>query len=158
MLEPLIAAFSFIFGPLTVLKPGLSLLIVSSILTILVLALNKLLVNKNLMKEIKVKMDELKENLTRAQKEGNSEEINKYLAEMMQANNQFMKQNFKTMIASLIVIALFLPWLGYQYGGAIVASLPFTLPFLGSSLGWSYWYVLVSFTVGWVIRKLVEGE
>ena len=157
MLEPLIAAFDLIFSPLAFLKPHVSLLIVSTILTLIVLFLNRIAVNKNLMKEVKTKMEEIKENLTRAQKDGNTEEINKFLAEMMNANSQYLKQNFRTLLISIVVISLFLPWLGYKYGGAAVA-LPFSLPIIGSSLGWTYWYILVSVAVGWVIRKLIEAE
>ncbi|HKZ45344.1 MAG TPA: EMC3/TMCO1 family protein [archaeon] len=158
MLEPLIVFFDMVFSPLAALKPHISLLIVSAILTVIVLVLNKLLTNKNMMKELKLKIDELKENLTRAQKEGNADETSKFLSEMMSANNQYLKQNFKAMIVSLVVIAIFLPWLGYKYGGASVAALPFSLPLIGSSLSWTYWYILVSFAIGWVIRKLIEVE
>lgn len=158
MLEPLIAVFDMIFGPLAILKPHISLLIVSAILTVIVLFLNKLVTNRNLLKEVKTKMEEIKENLTRAQKEGNTEEINKFLSEMMTVNNQYVKQNFKALVVSLVVVAIFLPWLGYKYGGSMVAALPFNLPIIGSSLSWSYWYILVSLAVGWVIRKLVEAE
>jgi len=158
MLEPLIAVFDLIFSPLAIFKPHISLLIVSTVLTLIVLFLNRLAMNKNLVKEIKTKMEEIKENLTRAQKEGNTEEINKFLSEMMKTNSQYIRQNFKTMIISLVVISLFLPWLGYKYGGAAVAALPFSLPIIGSSLGWVYWYILVSIAVGWVVRKLIEAE
>ena len=158
MFEQLIVIFDIIFGPLSVFKPHISLLIVSSILTVIVLLLGKLAVNKNLLKEIKTKMEEIKENLAKAQKENNTEQINNFLAEMMKLNGQFMKQNFKSMIISLVVISLFLPWLGAKYGGASVAALPVNIPFIGSSLSWMYWYILVSLAVGWVIRKLIEAE
>jgi uncharacterized membrane protein (DUF106 family) len=49
---------------------------------------------------------------------------------------------------------LFLPWLNYTYEAKVVASLPFDVPFIGHELSWILWYVLVSFTIGWVIRKL----
>src|SRR3989337_3956105 len=107
MLEPLIVFFDMVFSPLAALKPHISLLIVSAILTVIVLVLNKLLTNKNMMKELKLKIDELKENLTRAQKEGNADETSKFLSEMMSANNQYLKQNFKAMIFLLVVIAIF---------------------------------------------------
>jgi len=157
LLGPLIAAFDLIFSPLAVFKPHISLLIVSAILTLIVVVLNKLTIKRDLVKNIKTKMEEIRESLTKAQKEGNMEEANKFLSEMMKVNSQYMKQTFKALIISLIVISIFLPWLKYKYEGSAVA-IPFSLPLIGSSLSWLYWYILISITIGWVARKLLEGE
>jgi uncharacterized membrane protein (DUF106 family) len=108
-----------------------------------------------LIEEVKNKMEEIRENLTQAQKVGNAEEINKFLKEMMKTNSQYMRQMLKAMIISIVVLAMFLPWLNYKYGGVAIVKLPFTLPILGSSLNWVWWYVLVSFAMGWVIKKLL---
>jgi uncharacterized membrane protein (DUF106 family) len=35
-----------------------------------------------------------------------------------------------------------------------VAELPFNVPMVGSSVDWIFWYILVSFTIGWVVRKV----
>jgi uncharacterized membrane protein (DUF106 family) len=100
-------------------------------------------------------MQEIRENLNNAQKMGDKENTNKYLAEMMSMNNTYMKQTFKAMIVSLVVLGLFLPWLRYRYEGMAVAALPFALPFIGSSLSWLYWYILVSFSIGWVLGRFL---
>jgi len=117
--------------------------------------INKFSINKKAVREIKNRMEEIRENLTKAQKEGNKEETNRFLNEMMKANNDYMKQTFAALIISIVVLSLFLPWLRYRYEGKVVAALPFSLPVIGSSMGWVWWYVLVSFTVGWVIKKLL---
>jgi len=158
MFEWLIAAFEVIFSPLAVFKPLLSLLIVSAVLTLILTLLNRFLVDRKVMKEVKKRMEEIRENLTKAQREGNKEEVSKFLAEMNSLLAKNMKQTFKVLIISLVVISLFLPWLKYKYEGLTVATLPFSLPLIGSSLSWVFWYVLVSFAIGWVIRKLIEGE
>jgi len=151
----LVNTFNLIFSPLFVFSPIVSLLIVSSFLTVLVLGLNRVVTNRKLIKEIKDKMEQVRENLTAAQKIGDKENVNKLLAEMMSVNNTYMKQTFKAMIVSLVVLALFLPWLRYKYEGMAIATLPFTLPFIGNSLSWIYWYILVSFSIGWVVGKLL---
>jgi uncharacterized membrane protein (DUF106 family) len=159
MLEQLINAFDAIFLPLMVLKPHISLIIISAFVTVLVLLINKAFVNTKLIKEIKQKMENIREQLTRAQKEGNTEEANKFLSEMMKTNSEMMRHSFKGMIISLVVLSLFLPWIKHTYEvtykGVAVAKLPFTLPYIGSSLDWILWYILVSLTIGWVIRKLL---
>lgn len=53
MLEQLIAFFDIIFSPLAVFKPHISLLIVSVILTLVVILLNRLTVKRNVVKDIK---------------------------------------------------------------------------------------------------------
>lgn len=150
-----INVFNIVFSPLSAFSPIVSLLIVSAFLTTLVLCVNRVVVNRKLIKEIKDRMQQVRDNLTAAQKMGDKENVNKFLAEMMNVNNIYMKQTFKTMIVSLVLIGLFLPWLKYKYGGMVVATLPFTLPFIGNSLSWVYWYILVSFTIGWVLGKVL---
>jgi uncharacterized membrane protein (DUF106 family) len=120
--------------------------------------INRLLVNKNLVKEIKTKMEEIKENLNQAQKLGNKEHANKLIDEMMRTNNQYMKLTFKALIVSMIVISLFLPWVGEKYKGLTVALLPFNLPFVGASMEWLYWYIIVSITLGWIANKLLGAS
>jgi len=162
MLEQLINVLNIIFSPLMVFKPHISLLIVSSIITVLVILLNRVFVNDKLVKEIKQKMENIREQLTRAQKEGNTEEANKFLSEMMKTNSEMMKHTFKGLIVSLVILSLFLPWIKntYEvtYKGVAVAKLPFTLPFIGSNLDWIIWYVLVSLTIGWVFRKMIGAD
>jgi len=155
--EQLNVAFAFIFSPLFVLKPHVSLLLISTLLTVIIIALNKLLVNKKIIKEIKDKIAEMRENLTQAQKNGKVDEANKYLNEMLRLNNEYMRHSFKTLIASLIVISMFLPWMQYKYQGLVVFT-PFSLPVINSKLSWILWYILVSFTIGWILRKVLEVE
>jgi len=150
-------AFDFVFWPLSILQPHISLLIVSILLSVVVVIINKFSMDKKVVKGMKDKMSGIRENLTRAQKEGKTEEANKYLASMMEANNEYMKYSFKTMIISIVVLSLFLPWMSHKYS-ALVTALPFSLPFIGSQIGWVGWYILASFAIGWVIRKVVEGE
>jgi uncharacterized membrane protein (DUF106 family) len=151
----MIAAFDVVFSPLSVFSPHVSLLIVSVMLTTIVLLINRFSVNKKLMEEIKHKMEEIRESLTQAQKAGNTEQVNKFLSEMMTTNSQYMRQMLKAMVASIFVLSLFLPWLNYKYSGTVIVKLPFTLPVLGSSLNWIWWYIIVSFAMGWVIKKLL---
>lgn len=150
----LVKSLDVVFAPLAVFSPATSLFIVSAFITVLVMVLTRLTTNKKAMKEIKEKMQSIREQMTAAQKIGDTTGANKFLAEMMSTNNDYMKQMYKGLFVSLIVISLFLPWLNYTYEAKTVASLPFDVPFIGRELSWILWYVLVSFTIGWVIRKI----
>ena len=139
-----------------ILKPHLILLLISCALTAFLLALNRILVKKEFVEELKRRMIEIREGLAKAQREGNMEAANKLLDEMLKANAEYMKQNFKYVIVSMIVLLFTLPFLSGSFSGLAV-EIPFSLPFIGSKLNWIGWYILVSFAVGWVIRRLLEG-
>lgn len=153
--ESLYPLFDAIFSPITGLPYHVSVLLISMMLTLVVLGLNRILVKQHIINQIKTKMQEIKENLNRAQKEGNKETVNNLVSEMMKTNNEYMKHTFRSLIVSMIVVSMFLPWVGAKYQGLTVASLPFTLPFVGSSLEWLYWYILVSITAGFILNKLL---
>ncbi len=155
VIEPLYPVFDALFSPITIFPYYVSVLIISTMLTLIVLGINRLLVNKKVAKEIKTKMEEIKENLNKAQKSGDKEGANRLIDEMMKTNNQYMKHTFKALIVSMVVISLFLPWVGDKYKGLTVALLPFNLPFVGTSMEWLYWYIIVSITLGWIANKLL---
>jgi len=147
-----------VLGPLTIFDPTISLFVVSALITVMIMGINKKFTNTKAVKEIKDRMQEVREQLTAAQNAGNNTEANKLLEQMMQMNNEFMKHSYKSLFISLIVISMFLPWIKGQYSGMSVAALPFEAPVVGSTMGWVAWYILVSFTIGWIIRKMFEFD
>jgi uncharacterized membrane protein (DUF106 family) len=147
-----------LIAPLMATKPVLSLLIVSSAMTAIVVVMTRLMINKKVVGEIKDKMENIREQLTAAQKAGNTEEANKHMADMMKVNSEYMRQTFKALMASIIVLALFVPFLKQSYEGMAVVTMPLTVPVLGSSLNWVYWYILVSLAMGYLLRKLLEVD
>ena len=153
-----VGAMDATFAPIMPLGPMVSLFVVSAVITVAILMLGRLLTNNKAVKELRTRMQELREQMTAAQKAGDKDTANKLLEQTMQMNNEFMKHSYKSLLVSLVVIYLFLPWLNHSYGGMTIASLPFAVPFVGSSVTWVLWYVLVSFTIGWVVRKLFGFE
>jgi uncharacterized membrane protein (DUF106 family) len=154
MFEPVIKAIDFIFSPITVFSPAVAILIFSVIVTLLITGLSRLVINRKLVKELKEKMEEVKENLKQAQKEGDKEKTNQFLSEMMKINSLYMKQTLKSFVVSIVIVIIFLPWVKYRYE-KVAIPIPFNLPYVGSSLSWIIWYILVAFTVGWVVQKLL---
>lgn len=155
MFEWLAASGSLILSPLLLFKPHISLLIISTMLTIVALVISKLFSNRKLIKEIKDRMEMIREDLTKAQREGNTQHANKCLNEMMKANTEYLRHSFKGMVASIVIIIPFLYLVKANYSGMVVATLPFTAPVVGSSLSWIGWYILVSFAIGWTVGKLL---
>ena len=146
-----------ILSPLLALKPHVALFIFSSLLTTIIYGINKVMINKKVAKEIKDKLAFVKENLTKAQKEGRKDDIKKFLSEYMAINNQHLRQTFKVMIVTFVVVIVLFPWASTRFSGITVAKLPFALPLIGTSLGWLAWYIIVSITGSWLLRKFI-GE
>ncbi|MFH1623296.1 MAG: EMC3/TMCO1 family protein [Candidatus Aenigmatarchaeota archaeon] len=153
-----VAAMDATFAPLMAFGPMVSLFAVSAAITVSITLLGRLLTNNKAVKELKSKMQELREQMTAAQKAGDKDAVNRLLEQTMRMNNEFMKHSYKSLFVSLVVISIFLPWLRHSYEGMAIASLPFALPFVGTSLTWVVWYILVSFTIGWVVRKMFGFE
>lgn len=159
----IVGAFDVAFAPLIAINPVLSLFLVSTIITLIILFFNLLLVNRSMVKKIKDEVEELREMMTQAQKAGNNDQAMKAMNEMMSLNSKHLSQTSKPLFISLIIVVLFTTWLGARYGG-MELSVPFvsnavksfTMPVLGYQISaWMLWYVLVSFTIGWVLRKLL---
>ncbi len=154
IVEALISFFDFIFSPLLVLKPHISLSIISCIIATLVILTNKLLVNRKKMEEIKRKIEEIRIKIAEAQRNGNQEYASKLLDELLKVNAEQLKQTFKALLVTLALVSFILPWVKHKYEGMAVLNLPFSIPIIGSSLSWFVWYFLVSFVVSWILRKI----
>ena len=157
LLNPLAVLVDPIFAPLLALKPHIALFVFATILTTVIYGINKLMINRKAAKEIKDKLATVKENLTKAQKEGRKEDISKFLSEYMTINNQYLRQTFKVLAVTFIVVIVLFPWANTKFSGTTIAQLPFPLPFIGTTIGWLGWYIIVSVTGSWLLRKFI-GE
>ncbi|MEM5829646.1 MAG: EMC3/TMCO1 family protein [Candidatus Aenigmatarchaeota archaeon] len=155
MLEVLAKLMNFIFWPLASLPPTLSVFLAALILTVLMILINRIFINKNVVNELKDRMNALREELIELQKQGNLERAKVVLEEITKYNLSYMKHVLKSLLVSFVAIILILPWIQYTYKDVPVAKLPLTLPYIGSSLNWLIWYFLASLTIGWIIRKLM---
>ncbi|MBU5537189.1 MAG: EMC3/TMCO1 family protein [Candidatus Aenigmatarchaeota archaeon] len=157
LLNPFAVIVDPLFAPLLALKPHVGLFIFSMVLTTIIYGINRLMINRKVAKEIKEKLAIVKENLTRAQKEGRKSDINKFLSEYMAINNQYLRQTFKVIALTFIVVIILFPWANARFSGVTVANLPFSLPVIGNNINWIGWYILVSITGSWLLRKFL-GE
>ncbi len=119
--------------------------------------LYRVLTNPNEIRALKKSMEELRSRMSQAQKSGNDAEAKKYMDEMLKAQQSQFRQNMKHMFASFIVFALFLYVFSTQYHDITVLS-PFTLPFIGSNLGWFWWYFFIILGSNLLFRKLLAVD
>jgi len=155
MFEFLITFFNFVFSPIMAFPPIVSLSALALIITVVVIAINRIFVDSKAMAELKSRMEQMREELIREQKDGNADRASKIVSDMTATNLKYMKHTTKALIISIILIIMILPWVQSTYSDITVARLPLTIPYVGSSLNWVVWYFVVSLTIGWVIRKLM---
>lgn len=145
--------FELLFGPLLAFQTHISLFIITSIITGFALLPYVFFVDKKLLNEIREKSKEIREKFVEAQAKGNTREVSKLMNELMRVNNTYFKQMAKPLLIATLIFILFFPWLGHEFGGKVVARLPFSLPFIGSNLSWIGWYIIVSLTISWILKK-----
>ncbi len=72
----------------------------------------------------------------------------------MKANQRMFGKNMKPMMASMIVAVVILGLIGQEHA-TLVVLLPFSIPFVGTELNWLWWYVLTTFPLSMLFRKML---
>jgi uncharacterized membrane protein (DUF106 family) len=168
-LHPLGVALDPILAPITAPLPSyITLSLMAVFLTALIMGVSRLFVNKDLLRQVKEQMEDVKERLSKAQKSGDKKLQESLLDELMKANGRYMSQMIKIMIISIVIFFIFFPWMSYKYAhvdesgvivNEIVVKLPFTLPFINiASLDWFWWYFVSGFAAGTAMRKIMGSD
>ena len=85
--------------------------------------------------------------------------LEKKLESMRKMETELSIKSFKPMIFTFILFYLMWWWLSGLYKGMdSFVLLPFPLPYVGSSLNLFWWYLVASFWLGAVMRKLFIPE
>src|SRR3989344_5103296 len=137
-------------------SPIIFVSIYSFLLLVLINIFYRILVNQTKAKQTKDLISELSKKMKELQKAGKAEEAKKAMSQMMQEQGSMMRMSMKPMLVSLVIVVIFLPEMSNIYGSVSVANLPFTLPYVGASLGWLGWYIIFSIPAAIVIRKLLK--
>ena len=133
----------------------MSLFLIALAVSLIIILSYKFFVNLEKLNEAKKKMKQLQKTLIDAQKSNDVERMKKIVEEITEVNKVFMKESIKPMIISLILLVTIFPIISKMYTGKIVARLPFSLPWIGSELSWIGWYIIVSVTITWILRRLL---
>ena len=109
-----------IFNPLLAFSPVVAVTVFAIVILIMINICYKFLVNQSEAKQIKDRIKEVNNTLRQEQKAGNTARVSELMSEVMKENSKMMKMTMKPMLASLIVVILFLPWLSGNYGDQTV--------------------------------------
>ncbi|OYT43353.1 MAG: hypothetical protein B6U88_01205 [Candidatus Aenigmarchaeota archaeon ex4484_56] len=124
---------------------------ISILIALFTSILQKKLVDIELVKSIKKELKEINNEMKKSDKD----ELNKLLSKSMELQSKLMKQTMKPMIYSSGVILLVFYLLSVYCKNATIV-LPFSIPFIGNSLGWVGTYILFSIISSLIFRKIFK--
>jgi len=117
----------------------------------------RLLTKPEEIRRIKANMKEIQAKVKHAQKSGDTQQVSALTSEMLKGSQQQFTQNMKPMMVSMLIFFVFIGFLRAQYQGTLIA-LPFAVPFIGATIGWFKWYILITLPFTLLFRKLMGVE
>ena len=111
----LFSFFDFIFAPILMLNPIISLLILVTIISLIFTLSSKLLVNQAVLRQIKKETKSIQEKINKAKKDKKEKKMQKYWQKSMELTQKQFKMTMKPMIVSTFLIILLFPWMQSQY-------------------------------------------
>ena len=139
------------------MTPMLELLLISIGLSLLLAVLYRFLTDPEEIRKAKREMEFYREKSKKAQKAGDMEEVKKLTNDMMKASQKQMSQTMKPMFASMVIFFVVLGWLATAYAELAIPA-PFAIPFIGNSLNWFWWYLIIVIPANLVFRKALGVE
>jgi uncharacterized membrane protein (DUF106 family) len=138
--------------------PGyIEVLLVSVGISLLTVLISKFATDQNAIKNLKSEMKGMNARIKKAQKAGDTKEMNRLSGDMMKLSSKQLHMNMKPMMISLIFFMGVLWFFGAYYTELVVAS-PVSIPFVGSELGWFHWYIIIVLPGSFLFRKLLGVE
>lgn len=105
-----------IFAPILQLSPTVGVFVFSLFIMLIINGAQKLLINHKEVKKIRARVKEFNAQIKQAQKSEDKPKVDNLFSQMMAENNKMMGMTMKPMIVSLVLVFLFLPWMGDQFG------------------------------------------
>mgnify|MGYP002761167310 FL=1 len=115
LLAPLFSFYDGVFQPLLAAGPYVSLGFFSAALAALFAVIYWFLLDVERADEIKDKLNKYQDKMKEARENDKDDEASKHLKKTLQLNQKFMMLNIKPMLATIVFVGLFFPWLGNTY-------------------------------------------
>ncbi len=142
-----------ITGIINLTEAGQSIALISILISFVSAMVRRATVDMDKVKDSQAKMKEHQKKMQEAQKKGHTEDMLKSQEEMTKHMMIQMKQNFKPMLITLIPFLLIFNWLRGQYDASGTVT-----TILGMSLGWFWWYFIISLAASMIVNKIVQAS
>lgn len=134
----------------------ITVFLLSVALSFLIAFIYRIFIDQEKATDIEKRIKELNEKMKKAREENNQKDVTRYSQELMKTSGEKMRMQFKPMIITFIIIIPIFTWVGPAlFGSKPVVNLPFTI-FGHDTLTWIWWYIIVSFPMGLIFRKLLD--
>lgn len=170
-LDPVFKTLDSFFWPIFHITPNqdvnliVGVMIISLIISALIVGITSKVVDQKKMKAIKARTSSYQEEIKKAQKRKDTKKVSALQKEMMTHQKEMMGMSMKPMMYTFVPIIVIFTWLRqYDYLNDFITqqgylvTLPFTIPKFGSTLGWLGWYILCSFPMSVLIKKIFKIE
>ncbi len=142
------------------MNPIVGIFFISALVSLIITLTTAKFVDQKKMKALKEKSKSCQEKMKEAQKKGNMKNMKKYQQEFSKMSMEMMSSSMRPMFFTFPPIILIFSWLrnSMPYEQVII-NLPFSLPYWGNELGWLGWYIIVSFAMSPLLKKIfgIEG-
>lgn len=119
ILTPLFEFYNALFQPLLQFGPYPSLIFFSTLLAALFSVIYWFLLDIERADRIKKKINKYQDRMKEAREEDEQDKASKHFKKTLELNQRFMMLNLKPMLATMVFVALFFPWLGNTYAPTI---------------------------------------
>lgn len=119
VLTTLYGFYSTVFSPVLNLGPYISLGIFSAGLAAVFSIIYWYFLDIEKQNELKEKINNYQDKMKEARKNGDTEDASDHMQKTMELNQKMMMLNFKPMIATMVFVGLFFPWLGSTYAPSV---------------------------------------
>lgn len=119
--------------------------------------ISKFVGDQSAVRNLKADMKKLNERIKKAQKAGNTKEMNKHSGDLMKLSGKQFQLNMKPMMVSMVLFIGMFWFFGAFYTGLVV-QVPFSIPFIGNQLGWFHWYLIIVIPMSFLFRKVLAVE
>lgn len=115
LMTPLFVFYDTVFQPLLLMGPYVSLGFFSAALAGLFAVIYWIFLDIERADEIKEKLNKYQDKMKDAREDDKHDKASEHLKKTLQLNQKFMMLNMKPMIATIVFVGLFFPWLGNTY-------------------------------------------
>jgi uncharacterized membrane protein (DUF106 family) len=113
--------------------------------------------DQDAVKNLKREMKSLNDKVKKAQKAGNTAEMNRHSSDLMKLSGKQFQLNMKPMMFSMFMFFIIFGFFSTYYA-ELVVPVPFNIPFIGNQLGWFHWYIIIVLPMSFMFRKLLSVE
>ena len=146
---------NFLFGWAINLGSPWNIIVISFILTLIVDLSMKFLSNQKAMKFLKEEAESIRKEITKFKHD--PQKMMELQKKQVESSMKYMKHSLTPTAFTLLPLLVIFNWLRNTFPpGETLINLPFTIPLIGSSLGWLGTYIISSIIFNLILRKLLK--